>query len=534
MIMQELFSFSQIAMNVVYSVAISLCFLFSSLFLSGALQQSGYQNKKFFRWFFQKENMAKHRFTLGFLLAFFSSAFLALCFCFLPTFVSNVLSLAAIFFFALAFLLSGEKYALKVPLAKTARMKRLLVAEFLVLAIFHYAFISLLNVAAFLLQNVLSDVFKYVPLSLTFLLLPYLLALANGILSPFEKAKNKKYIARASKKMKESGAQIIGITGSYGKTSVKNCLATILSEKFQVIATPSSFNTPIGIAKCVNESSLQGVDFFLAEMGAKNVGDIEELCALYPPTYGIITGVCEQHLQTFQTLENIIAEKSVLKECASLGTATPLSLTEESDKIVFGEKIFEISEVEEGIDGTSFALTWDGETTKLTTRLLAAHSAKNIALAVAIAAAVGLKREEILSGVNKIQEVEHRLQKIQSGGVTILDDAYNANVLGARDAVAVLKKFPKNRFVVTPGIVELGVLEKEKNFLLGKELVGVERVILVGETLVLPVRDGYLSAGGNPECITLVRTLEKAKELLSLELKEGDTVLFLNDLPDVV
>ena len=129
--------------------------------------------------------------------------------------------------------------------------------------------------------------------------------------------------------------------------------------------------------------------------------------------------------------------------------------------------------------------------------------------------------------------VPHRLQPIQSGGVTVLDDAYNANPAGAACALEVLRLFPGRKFVVTPGIVELGVLEGSENRALGERLAGLDGVLLVGETLVLPVKEGYLSAGGDLAALKIVPTLAKAQEALAQLLKEGDTVLFLNDLPDI-
>ena len=166
-------------------------------------------------------------------------------------------------------------------------------------------------------------------------------------------------------------------------------------------------------------------------------------------------------------------------------------------------------------------------------KLLGAHNAANIALAAAMAFKLGFTKEEIAEGISKIDYVPHRLQPYEANGVTILDDAYNSNVRGAAAAVDVLRLFGGRKFVVTPGLVELGVLEEEENLRLGERLAGLDRVILVGATLVNAVKKGYAAAGGDAEKLTVVPTLEKAQDLLSQELREGDTVLFLNDLPDI-
>ncbi len=146
---------------------------------------------------------------------------------------------------------------------------------------------------------------------------------------------------------------------------------------------------------------------------------------------------------------------------------------------------------------------------------------------------LGLSKEEIAEGIAKLDYIPHRLQPVERLGVIILDDAYNANIRGAAAALDVLRLFEGRKIVVTPGLVELGILEEKENKMLGARLVGVDRVILVGATLVTAVKNGYLEAGGDAQKLTVVPSLEKAQELLETELKEGDTVLFLNDLPDI-
>ena len=166
-------------------------------------------------------------------------------------------------------------------------------------------------------------------------------------------------------------------------------------------------------------------------------------------------------------------------------------------------------------------------------RLLGAHNAQNIALAAALASKLGVEKEEIASAVAGLDFVPHRLQPLEAGGVVVLDDAYNANVRGAAAALDVLRLFGGRKFVVTPGLVELGVLEESENAALGERMVGLDRILLVGSTLVTAVRKGYLAAGGIEERVSVHPTLDAAKEALGQELMPGDTVLFLNDLPDI-
>ena len=143
--------------------------------------------------------------------------------------------------------------------------------------------------------------------------------------------------------------------------------------------------------------------------------------------------------------------------------------------------------------------------------------------------------EEIASGIEKLEPVPHRLQLLKSGGAYILDDGYNANIVGAKEAIDALCRFEGGKCVVTPGIVECGVLEQKINGELGELIAkaGLDKTVLVGETLVGAVKAGYLQAGGDESKLLIVKTLEKAKEVLAQWLQAGDCVLFLNDLPDV-
>jgi UDP-N-acetylmuramoyl-tripeptide--D-alanyl-D-alanine ligase len=184
---------------------------------------------------------------------------------------------------------------------------------------------------------------------------------------------------------------------------------------------------------------------------------------------------------------------------------------------------------------TRFDLTIGEERIALSTKLLGAHNAENIALAAALAKEMGLTATEIADGIRELSFVPHRLELIENGGVYILDDGYNANERGAKQAIEALCRFEGKKWIVTPGIVECGVLEETINGTLGAEIAtaGIDRVILVGETLVGAVKSGYLSAGGDMAKLTAVNTLDKAQAILAKELAKGDCVLFLNDLPDV-
>ncbi|MDE6274867.1 MAG: hypothetical protein K2L87_07480, partial [Clostridiales bacterium] len=184
---------------------------------------------------------------------------------------------------------------------------------------------------------------------------PALFALANNIVKIYDVPRNRRFMNKAAKALVESKCIKIGITGSFGKTSVKNMANTILSEKFKVIAPEASFNTPIGIARTVSEKGLD-CDVFLAEMGARRLGDIKDLCKMVNPEYGVITGICSQHLETFGTVENIVTEKGVLAAyCKQVALGKSASKIKSDNKLVEGED-FSIEDLELSKDGTSFTL----------------------------------------------------------------------------------------------------------------------------------------------------------------------------------
>lgn len=504
-----------------------LCFSFR---LSALMQQCGYEGRRFFKWYFSKDNIERKKISLLCLALVLLTALFNVCFSFAETRICNLVSAAPVLFLAALYLFAQKKYALKVSAKKTARFVRLNAATCILCLLCSVG----LSFALYVLSNVWDAkwffLLRFVPVNLLVLLLPFLLALANEIMKLYEIPHNRRYVRRAAKLLKESGCKKAAITGSFAKTSVKHFAAQMLSQKYKVVATPASYNTPMGIARTVLEQGLD-CDVFLAEMGARRLGDIEELCDLVEPEYGVVTGICAQHIQTFQSIENIKREKGVLakrvKRCVLGKSAADFPA---DDPLVEG-KDFEIRNLLLSTEGSAFDLTLNGETVPIKTRLLGRCAAEDVALAAALCSLLGLGLQEIASAAQTLQPVPHRLQKIEANGAVILDDSYNSNIAGAENAVETLRLFQGRKFIVTPGLVELGQLEESLNAKLGESLVGLD-VILVGETLVLPVRKGYLDAGGEENRLRVVPTLQRAQEILSKELCAGDCVLFLNDLPD--
>jgi len=427
-----------------------------------------------------------------------------------------------------------HKQKQKKPLVFTQRMKRLygcLVAVCLLVALF----LNALGIAPY-------------PL---FIAVPYLALCAGYLMQPVENHINEGFKNEARKKLAGRPDLIkVGITGSYGKTSTKFILAAILSEKYRVLATPASFNTPMGLTRVIREQLDNTHQVFLAEMGARHAGDIRELIDLVHPTVGLLTSVGPQHLETFHDIETVADTKFELVE----------GVTEAGGVACFAmdggwvEKLYERAECKKfasGLQGSNLDMRADdvtvdpfgsqftlrnayGETVKCTTRLLGKHNIANIALAACCAAQLGMTMEEIARGIGRIKPVEHRLQLIPgSNGTTVIDDAFNSNPAGAKAAMEVLASFEGRRIVVTPGMVEQGEQEAEINREFGRQMAQAANVaILVGKKHTQPICDGLLEAGMNPDNIHVVASLDEATSVLAKVSVAGDVVLFENDLPD--
>ncbi len=537
-----MFELNAIIEYIIIGLAAALLFALCTLNPLGALQQAAYDGKKLGAWLKRKGNMTMSRYILLAFLIALCCLVLGLCFSFAGRWAAYI-SLIPIPFFVFLYCIA-EKKALKVPLKGTKRANRIYFLCILWLAVICFVLVLGVNVAAYYANNVFVTNLRYLPLAIVPILIPSVLRLANLSEKPFSSGKNKKYLRAAREKLQASSCVKIGITGSFGKTSVKNFLATILSEKYRVLMTPASYNTPLGIARAIEKEDLSQYDFFLAEMGARHTGDIAELCDLVRPDHCILTGVCPQHVETFGSIEGVMKAKSEIFDGTKEGGFAVIGLDDNTKnlgelpnglvKVTVGEHgecgAHEIVCTSEGI---SFKLSLGILQTEIQSRLLGAHNALNIALAAAMAFRLGMSKEEIAAGAAKIMPVPHRLEPIRKNGVVILDDAYNANVRGAAAAVEVLRLFAGRKIIVTPGLVELGILEQQENEEFGKQLAGLDLVLLVGSTLVGAVQSGYLAAGGDKEKIRTVPTLEDAQNVLERELRTGDTVLFLNDLPDI-
>lgn len=384
--------------------------------------------------------------------------------------------------------------------------------------------------------------------SLIFLILPLLVPLAAISALPIEKFINYLYLKDAEKKLLSHDHLIrIGITGSYGKTSVKFILAHILSQKYNVLATPASFNTPMGVTRVIRERLTPAHQVFIGEMGARHVGEIKELCGLVHPAIGVLTSVGPQHLDTFKSQERITKTKyELIESLPADGLAvflnddaivTNLYQKTEKPKMLVGKENADAwaENVNVGPEGSSFILRLKGESPiSCSTRLLGRHNIRNILLSCAVAHSLGLSMRQIQAGISSLEPVEHRMQIVSNaGGITVIDDAFNTNPRSSKEALDILKSFSGRRIIVTPGMVELGNDEASYNEEFGRAMAScVDIAVLVGKKHTEPIKNGLSGQGFDVSNIHTFDSLDTAVDFLQQIKQPGDVIMYENDLPD--
>lgn len=429
----------------------------------------------------------------------------------------------------------------KKKFAITSRVKRLFFTIFVLLILI----ILLINN----FYNETNDTIYYI-LILTFGYLSFIITyIVNIVNIPAEKFVYFYYLTKAKNKLKSmSNLKVIGITGSYGKTSSKNILNTILSSEFNSFPTPKSFNTPYGLMKSINNGLTKFDNVFIAEMGACKLNDIKTLCKMVKPKYGIITTIGVAHLETFKSEENIIKGKFELIESlpsdgvAVLNRDDPKQVNYKINnckKIWIGienEADVMASDIKLSSNGTKFKVKFPNEKKlyEFNTKLLGKHNIYNILDGLALGYEFGISIEKMQAAVSSIIPTEHRLELKKYKDMYLIDDAFNSNPVGSKRALEVLNLMPGKKIVVTPGMIELGEKEYDYNFEFGKQIAKVaDAVILIGEHQTIPIHDGLKKEKYNEQNVFVLNDVKEAFILME-RLKSNDTyVLFENDLPDL-
>ncbi len=546
--LSDVFTYAHLIAYFAISVANALLLLLISVKFLQIMQQSGYEGFGYFKWLRRRDNVYLTRLAtlsmlslLAFLIFNIVFAFADGAWVFYIGFVFYVL-------FSLIYYVSDKKRKKKIPLIRTARMNRLITVYFFLLLLLTFCSLLLLNTIAFYARaNTLLVRIRFAPICIMPFGVPIFVLLAYYITKPFERVIQKKYIKKCTEKLKKRTDLIkIGITGSYGKTSVKMFLCTMLEEKYNVLATPSSYNTPMGICKSVKRLKEEH-QVFIAEMGARHVGDISELAKIVEPNYAIINGITGQHLETFGTLNAIKQTKYELVESMKDGVVA-YTVDSENTVSLFGDcklkcvpaglnkKLAAVyaTDIKSGENGSDFELHIYEKSIRCHTQLMGVHNISNICLSAAICHELGLSLAEISAGISRLTAIEHRLSVTKTpAGVTVIDDSYNSNSKGVDAALEVLGYFKGRKIVITPGMVELGAIENMENYLIGKKLaMACDIAVLVGRSAAFAIKGGLVENGFDPDKIIQASTLEQAMKKLQEVIKEGDVILFENDLPD--
>lgn len=498
------------------------------------LQQNSNRNDRYRRWMSGAGDSTRPSRLLAMISAFF----------FLVGFSNNVLALGLALILSVCNIVNLLRAKYKKPLVFTKRAIRIYTTSILLVLIFA-AIITLWG--AGLTQKVICVVFAFMAVyavSYSFIIA------ANWLLQPVESRINKKYYDEAAAMLKSMpDLNVVGITGSYGKTSTKHYLQRILAEKFDVLMTPGNFNTTLGVIRTVREHLKAYNQVFIVEMGAKQKNDIKEICDLVRPQMGIITAVGPQHLESFKTIENVQATKF---ELADALPSDGLIVVNDDFEYIASRKVENTKCERYGVEndkagnyvkdmsytasGTNFTIVFaDKSELTLSTKLVGRCNISNLMAAVIIARALGVEDEKIRYAVSKIEQVEHRLNIKHTGsGIIIIDDAYNSNPVGSAMALEVLEGFDSGkRIIITPGMIELGDDQYQLNKEFGRKIAKSSDVaIIVGSYNREAIKEGIEAEGMNPENIHYADTFLQAQNLMLSMASKGDVVLYENDLPD--
>lgn len=510
------------------------------VYLVHMAQQTSYRPERYWRWL---KGRLRQEFVGGALLAVLLAAAFLLCPTWPFVWVHPLL--------ALLVNILWRRPAVKKALVWTARTKRLYAAALVPWGILALAAGVMAALPCYLSLPLWRQWISvaYMVMALLAWLLPFAMLLATAYRQPFENARNQRFVDDAARMLREMPRLTrIGITGSYGKTSSKVVLGRVLSEGKHTLVTPDSYNTPMGITLTVRNQLKPIHQVFVAEMGARQKGDIKELCDIVQPQIAIVTAIGPQHLETFKNIETVAATKfelvdslppdgvavlnfddKIIAEKAQSVQAKVLSYGLERDDVDYTAQDIQFTP-----QGMNFTLCTPQGQVPIHTRLLGRHNIYNILAAAAVADMQGLTLSQIARAVAQVPPVEHRLVAKNAGGFTIIDDAFNSNPSGSKAAVDVLAAMPGGRkLIITPGMVELG----DEQFRLNREFAAyaaarVDFVVIVGQKQSEPLLAGLQDAGLPPERYLVAANLAEATAFMRGWVRPGDYVLFENDLPD--
>ncbi len=498
-----------------------------------AFQQNYYnENNRYMKWIFK--NLRKRINYLDIMLLIINSLNIVLE-------NSYIVYLNIIYIISILILVQKRKnITIKLPLKYTFRVMRIIFMIFILNTIPILLFINNQNYnLLFLNYSILINLNSFV------------IYLSNIINIPVEKCIFHYYRNKAKKKLKNVTTEVIGITGSYGKTSTKNILNTILNIKYSSITTPCSYNTLYGLMITINNKLNKFNDYFIAEMGAFKKGNIKKLCNLVEPKYGIITNIGKAHLKTFGSVDNIKKAKFELIESLPEDGLAILNKDDENQvnyKVKFKCKIIWISidkpsdvmasNIRINNSGMIFDVYFKETNEKhtFTTKLLGYANIYNILSAIALGKYLGMTLKELDIGVKQIKPIEHRLELKSINNITVIDDAFNSNPIGSKMALDVLKLFEGLKVIITPGMIELGKEQDKLNRDFGLYISKCADIaVLVGQKQTKSIYEGLIDNNFKKKNIYIIDNFNESLKIMK-DLKNKHkkiNVLLENDLPDI-
>lgn len=526
-------------------------------YLARYFQLEGYERPRFWRWFARTRREV--RFTALSTAALLAIGALALSAILLSAAHSETALLlfgAVVLLMVTLWLRMPRDPQVKQPFKRTPRAMRLLITALAigaVLPLYYHLRLILSNSSGDLIFAVIGSALSG---ALPILLAPLILPLANVLLFPYEESRRRYFMRKAAHTLRASGATVIAITGSYGKTSTKHYLHHLLNGRFRAYMTPKSYNTLMGISRVVNDEFARDphYDYFIAEADAYFVGENAAICRLVAPKLGIVMSVGPMHLERLGSMENIIkAQYEIIEALPPDGVGffngdDPHVLEMAArgypqTRIIISQRgaqgaRFEALNVRFSAEGTTFTVrdNLNGATCEVVMPLYGETNVTNVLMAIAVAAHLGMSFDEIAPRVATLQPAEHRLVRRQlPDGTVIIDDAYSANPVGTKAALDVLALHTHStrRIVISSGMFELGAQAESANRALGAHMAKTATdIILIGAQQTAAVREGALAAGFPPERLRVVTNLEEATAYYRSIAQAGDTLLVLTDLPD--
>ena len=450
---------------------------------------------------------------------------------------------------------------IKKEFVRTPRVTRILLASLTIsaaaLVISHFAGSSIIHTDILMMRILTASAIGMA----VYLLAPVWLVGGNLLMQPAEVYLRRRYLYQARQALAKINPRIIGITGSYGKTTTKAFLHDLMSLRYRTYATPKSYNTLMGISLAINRDLADDYrsEYFISEMGAYVPGEIERICQLTPPDIAIVTEIGPQHLERFETLENTSAAKyeiirnlepdgigvfnwdnvHIQKMAAAGYPNTRLTVSRELDITQARQQnvTWIASDIQENLAGLSFTATHvkSGENARLETSLAGEHNVSNLLLCIAVAHHEGIPLRDIAWRSRTLKPAESRLvRQTTTAGITVINDAYSANPKGAASALKVLGMHDAGkRLLITPGMIELGAVQDAENRKLGQLAAQFATdIILIGSEQTQPILEALQETDFDMARVQVFETLAESVDWYQQHLIAADAVLFLNDLPD--